>query len=124
VLEVAEPSGNSASRLSDSKPSHGQVMVEATGREWKRTEENGRERKGMEWKGMERKESSHVVLLYIKKRKSRERKNNRVLSYSLWSVFARLQQGETHVEYEKDSECFKRLPALLVSQSARWLLAQ
>jgi hypothetical protein len=56
MLEVAEPSGNSASRLSGSKPSHGRVMVEATGRErkrkeWKRKERKRKERNGKEWKG-------------------------------------------------------------------------
>jgi hypothetical protein len=65
LLEVAEPSGNSASRLSGSKPSHGRVMVEATGRERKR-----KERKRKEQNGKERVES-HDIAVY-KERKVEE----------------------------------------------------
>jgi hypothetical protein len=52
-----------AQRLeAESRPSHGRSY-------WKRTEE-----KGKEWKGKERKESSHMILLYIRKGKLRKRK--------------------------------------------------
>jgi hypothetical protein len=53
------------------------------------------EEKGTEWKGMERKEWSHMILLYIRKGKSRKRKNIRVLYSSPCSGFARLQQDHT-----------------------------
>jgi hypothetical protein len=50
-------------------------------------EENIMERNGR------RRVESYNIELYIKKRKARERKNNRVLYSSHWSKFARLQQS-------------------------------